>query len=62
LPKVYHRPLEIDLQLKKWAKNEYGFRGLAHLERTVPHVTFPLFEDGEDIYRKIMDEVYGERN
>ena len=62
LPKVYHRPLEMDLQLKKWAKNEYGFRGLAHLERTVPHVTFPLFEDGEDTYRKIMDEIYGERN
>jgi len=54
--------LEMDLQLKKWAKNEYGFRGLSHLERTVPHVTFPLFEDGEDAYRKIMDEIYGERN
>ncbi len=62
LPKVYHRPMELDLQLKKWAKNEYGIRGLAHLEKTVNETTYPLFEDGEATYRKIMDEIYKEKN
>ena len=51
----------MDLQLKKWAKNEYGLRGLAYLEKTVLNSTFSLFEDGEDAYKKIMDKIYSER-
>jgi hypothetical protein len=51
----------MDIQLKKWAKNEYGIRGLAHIEKMVINPKFSLFEDGEDTYKKIMDEIYKEK-
>lgn len=59
LPKFYLRPKELDLQLKKWAKNEYGFRGLAYLEKKISG-SFHLYEEGEAAYREAMDAIYGE--
>lgn len=60
IPRTYLRPEEKRLQLQKWAKNEFGIRGLTLLEKKFLHLQYTSFEDMEESYLKYMESIYGE--